>query len=144
MDGNGGGLIAAEADQSSGIQWYNGSYVTTGATGTAIGTGSANTDAIILAQGTETSYAARLARAYTDGTYTDWFLPSKDELDLMHSNIGQGSSTDNIGNFAIGFYWSSTVEGVNDDRAYAQYFSVGAQNAVPTHNALMVRAVRAF
>ena len=144
LDGNGGGLIAAEADQSSGIQWYNGSYVTTGATGTAIGTGSANTDAIILAQGTETSYAARLAREYTDGTYTDWFLPSKDELDLMHSNIGQGSSTDNIGNFAIGFYWSSTVEGVNDDRAYAQYFSVGAQNAVPTHNALMVRAVRAF
>ena len=50
LDGNGGGLIAAEADQSSGIQWYNGSYVTTGATGTAIGTGSANTDAIILAQ----------------------------------------------------------------------------------------------
>ena len=61
----------------------------------------------------------------------------------MHSNIGQGSSTDNIGNFAIGFYWSST-EGVNYDRAYAQYFSVGAQNEVPTHNALMVRAVRAF
>ena len=145
LDGNGGGLIAALADQSSGIQWYNGSYVTTGATGTAIGTGSANTDAIILAQGApETSYAAGLARAYTDGTYTDWFLPSKDELDLMHSNIGQGSSTDNIGNFAIGFYWSSTVEGVNYDRAYAQYFSVGAQDAIPTHNALTVRAVRAF
>ena len=46
-DGNGGGLIAAVADQSSGIQWYNGSFDTTGATGTAIGTGSANTDAII-------------------------------------------------------------------------------------------------
>ena len=79
------GLIAAVADQSSIIRWYNGSYVTTGATGTAIGTGSANTDAIILAQGaTETSYAAGLARAYTGGGYTDWFLPSKDELNLMY------------------------------------------------------------
>ena len=34
------GLIAAVADQSSGIRWYNGTYVTTGATGTAVGTGS--------------------------------------------------------------------------------------------------------
>ena len=146
LDGNGGGLIAAVEDQSSDIRWYNGSYVTTGATGTAIGTGSANTDAIILAQETETSYAARLAREYTDGTYTDWFLPSKDELDLMHSNIGQGDELGlgNVGNFAIGFYWSSTVEGVYEERAYAQYFSVGAQDPVPTHNALKVRAVRAF
>ena len=79
------GLIAAVADQSSGIRWYNGSYVTTGATGTAIGTGSANTDAIIDAQGaTETSYAAGLARAYAAGGYTDWFLPSKDELNKMY------------------------------------------------------------
>ena len=143
LDGNGGGLIAAVADQSSGIQWYNGSYVTTGATGTAIGTGSANTDAIILAQGApETSYAAGLARAYTDGTYTDWFLPSKDELDLMHSNIGQGSSTDNIGNFAIGFYWSSTEYDFNF--AWFQYFSNGAQYYNNKFNSSYVRAVRAF
>ena len=83
------GLIAAVADQSSGIRWYNGSYVTTGATGTAIGTGATNTDAIISVQGpTETSYAAGLARAYTGGGYTDWFLPSKDELNKMYLNRG--------------------------------------------------------
>ena len=81
------GLIAAVQDQSSGIRWYNGSYVTTGATGTAIGTGSANTDAIIVYKvATETSYAAGLARAYTGGGYTDWFLPSKDELNKMYLN----------------------------------------------------------
>jgi len=146
LDGNGGGLIAALADQSSGpsgIKWYNGSNVTTGATGTAIGTGSANTDAIILAQGaTETSYAAGLARAYTDGTYTDWFLPSKDELDLMHSNIGQGSSTDNIGNFAIGYYWSSTE--VDNSNAWRQYFGIGYQNYGGKDGPYSVRAVRAF
>jgi len=36
------GLIAATADQSTGIQWYNGSNVSTGATATAIATGQAN------------------------------------------------------------------------------------------------------
>jgi len=51
LDGSGGGLIAAVEDQGIGIQWYNGSYVTTGATGTAIGTGSANTTTIITEQG---------------------------------------------------------------------------------------------
>ena len=81
------GLIAAVQDQSSGIRWYNGINVTTGATGTAIGTGSANTDAIINVQGpTETSYAAGLARAYTGGGHIDWFLPSKDELNKMYLN----------------------------------------------------------
>ena len=33
------GLIAATSDQSTGISWHNGSYTTTGAIGTAIGTG---------------------------------------------------------------------------------------------------------
>jgi len=81
------GLIAATADQSTGIQWYNGSYITTGATATAIGTGSANTTTIISIQGaTATSYAAGLARAYNGGGYTDWYLPSKDELNKLYLN----------------------------------------------------------
>ena len=72
IDGETHGLIAAVADQSSGIPWVNSSYVTTGATGTAIGTGADNTTTIISVQGaTETSYAAGLARAYTGGGYTD-------------------------------------------------------------------------
>ena len=137
------GLIAAVADQSDVIQWYNGSYVTTGATGTAVGTGSANTDAIISVQGgTETSYAAGLARAYTDGTYTDWFLPSIDELNLMYSNIGQGSSLGNIGNFADEYYWSST-ENDNDD-AWGQNFDFGGQDFRNKNFTVNVRAVRAF
>ena len=69
------GLIAATADQSSGIQWYNGDYIATGATGTAIGTGLTNTNTIIAAQGSG-SYAAQLCADYSvtvDGiTYDDW------------------------------------------------------------------------
>jgi len=78
------GLITAVEDQSSSIAWNIGGNFPTGATGSAIGTGTANTTTIINAQNaqgaSQTSYAAGLARAYTGGGYTDWFLPSKDEL----------------------------------------------------------------
>ena len=140
------GLIAAVADQSSGIQWRNGNTnQTTGATGTAVGTGSANTDAIILVQGpVATSYAAGLARAYAAGGYTDWFLPSKDELNLMYSNIGQGSLLGNIGNFDDDYYWSSTEH----DYSNAWYMHFDAELAFMAFNVKYypanVRAVRAF
>ena len=146
------GLIAAVADQGSGIQWYNGSFQTTEATGTAVGTGSANTDAIISAQGLEiSSYAAGLAKAYaatiTDfeiftGGYTVWFLPSKDELNLMYSNIGQGSLLGNIGNFADDYYWSSTE--YDNNIAWLQNFSNGYQYDFNKDITFNVRAVRAF
>jgi hypothetical protein len=140
------GLIAAVADQSSGIRWYNGSYVTTGATSTAVGTGSANTTTIIAEQGaTSTSYAAGLARAYTDGTYTDWFLPSIDELNLMYDNIGQGNVLElgNVGNFSNVSYWSSTENGHHT--AWMQGFgNYGGQNSNYKYKAYYVRAVRAF
>ena len=138
------GLIAAVADQSSGIQWRNGNTnQTTEATGTAVGIGSANTDAIISVQGpVATSYAAGLARAYTGGGYTDWFLPSKDELYLMYSNIGQGSLLGNIGNFADEYYWSSTEDGY--EFAWERNFNDGGQGSVNKNITDSVRAVRAF
>ena len=140
------GLIAAVQDDSS-IRWYNGSYVTTGATGTAIGTGSANTDAIISAQGaTETSYAAGLARAYTGGGYTDWFLPSKDELNKMYLNkatINTTALANSGSSFYSNVYWSST-EYDNDD-AWRQYFGYdGLQVNYDKDTTITVRAVRAF
>ena len=140
------GLIAAVQDQSSGIRWYNGSYTTTGATATTIGTGSANTDAIIAAQGaTETSYAAGLARAYTGGGYTDWFLPSKDELNQMYTNkatINTTASANGGSNFSTNYYWSSTES--DSFNARDQNFASGDQDSNYKANTFIVRAVRAF
>ncbi len=79
------GLIAAPADQSTGIQWYNGTNKVTGATGKAIGMGQANTNALITAQGAG-SYAAKLCDDLVLGGYRDWFLPSKDELNELYKN----------------------------------------------------------
>ena len=79
------GLIVAISDQSGGIQWYNGSNITTNAFGLSIGSGSSNTSWIVAIQGAG-SYAALLCHQYTGGGYTDWYLPSLNELKQLYIN----------------------------------------------------------
>ncbi len=140
------GLVCAIEDQSSGIRWHNGSSITTGATGIIIGTGSANTDAIIAVQGpVETDYAAGLARAYAGGGYNDWFLPSKDELNQMYINKAAIDATalSNGGTaFSTQVYWSSTE--INASSTWLQFFNNGDQAAINKFFPSFVRAVRAF
>jgi hypothetical protein len=143
------GLITAVEDQSSSIAWNIGGNFPTGATGSAIGTGTANTTTIINAQNaqgaSQTSYAAGLARAYTGGGYTDWFLPSKDELNRMwlkRTDINTTALANDGSNFSTNYYWSSTE--VGDSVAYRQYFDTGSQSYVNKNNTYNVRAVRAF
>ena len=79
-------LEAAPSDQSTEILWDYGRDVATGATATVVGTGQANTQTIVKVLGAG-SYAAQLCNDLTQGGYSDWFLPSKDELDLMYENL---------------------------------------------------------
>ena len=129
------GLIAAATDQSTGIQWFNGSYVVTGATATAIGTGQANTTAIVEKQGAG-SYAAKLCHDLTVGGHNDWFLPSINELDKLYTNKVA------IGGFADSFYWSSSEYDASN--AWYQYFPFGGQHYSTKYGTYRVRAVRAF
>jgi formylglycine-generating enzyme required for sulfatase activity len=129
------GLIVTTSDQSSGIQWYNGTWSTTGATGTAIGSGLSNTNSIIANQGAG-SYAAKICRDYSGGGYTDWYLPSKDELNKVWINKNI------IGGFANFIYWSSTE---NDYfTAWFQNFYSGTQTNYWKNYPGYVRAIRAF
>ena len=134
------GLIAAIADQSDNIQWWNGNYTITGATGTAIGTGASNTAAIIVRQGSG-SYAAKLCDDYSvtvDGVlYDDWYLPSKDELQELYNQKAV------FGNFADDVYWSSS-EHYSGWQAWIQYFLNGFPNTNDKRTENRVRAVRAF
>ena len=132
------GLIAAPTDQSTAIKWYNGSFITTGATGTAIGTGLANTNAIIAAQGAG-SYAATLCRNLALGGYNDWYLPSTDELNELYTNKNL------ITGFAATYYWSSSE--VDNYGAYYQYFLDGTRTSTAGdkgNDSFYVRAVRSF
>ena len=146
LDGSGcHGLVAAPSDQSTGIQWYNGSYIDTYAYGNGIGSGEGNSQGIRRWQGTCSScYASQLCQDLNLGGKTDWYLPSKYELNLMYENIGQGNvlGLGNVGNFANNYYWSSTEYDFN--LAWSQYFFNGYQDVNAKYSADPVRAVRAF
>ena len=140
---DGTGIIAAPTDQGE-AEW--GCYGTSisGADGTEIGTGDQNT-ADILAGCSETNIAAYRCDTLTLGGYNDWFLPSKDELNKLYENIGQGNALGlgNVAGFANNYYWSST-EGDND-RAWFQNFNSNYQTYdFKFYDAYYVRAVRAF
>jgi hypothetical protein len=114
------GLIAATSDQSTGIIWAIAAYQSTSVTGTltTLGSGSTNTDKIIAQNGAGTTYAAGLAHAYKGGGFNDWYLPSKDELNKLYFNKVS------IGNFAAGYYWSSSESNAN--ASVGQDFSDGS------------------
>ncbi len=135
IDGTGQhGLIAASSDQSTGTQW--GCYGTSiGATGTAIGTGQANTTVIINGC-SDAGIAARLCRNYNGGGYSDWFLPSQDELNQMYIQRNV------IGGFSSAYYWSSSED--CPEGARAQYFASGTRVGSNRNNSYYVRAIRAF
>ncbi|MDA3938237.1 MAG: DUF1566 domain-containing protein [Spirochaetia bacterium] len=144
------GLIAANADQSTDIVWISGgsTQITSvpNGTETAIGTGQVNTTNIIsqaVAAGNSDllSYAAGLCDYYTNadtgtGVYSDWHLPSLDELNKLYINEVE------IGGFADDYYWSSSE--YDSSSAWFQYFYDGYQANYGKGNAYRVRAVRAF
>ena len=131
-------LEAAPTEQSTGIQWYNGNYIDIkGAVATGIGTGKANTATIIAAQGPG-SYAASLCDSLVIGDYDDWFLPSKDELNLMYTNLKKAG----LGGFGGSWFWSSYQN--NNFIAWGQDFSDGHQGNDDKYVKNSVRACRAF
>jgi len=144
------GLIAATSDQGRLIFWdrLTGSFpsyqgTNRGATGTTIGTGFSNTSNIIASQGIiATNYAAGVARAYTGGGYTDWYLPSKDELNKLYLNrvaIGGFISNSN------GLYWSSSeIQSYPYHSAWLQDFSNGGPLSIFKNFDVNVRAIRSF
>ena len=144
------GLIAATSDQSTGIRWYGGSDTNTRSRADGVGAGLKNTAIIIANQGAVdgNAFAATVCNEYfvtVDGvTYGDWYLPSKYELNLMYTKIGQGapSPNTNVGGFAGDLYWSSTE--FDGDRTWDQYFGNGSQGNSSKNYPGYVRAIRAF
>jgi hypothetical protein len=143
LDGNGGGLIAAPTDQSTGAEWGCFGTSISGADGTAIGTGAQNT-IDIEAGCTTVGTAADICANLTLGGYSDWFLPSKDELNAMYLNIGQGNTLGlgNVGGFFGNIYYRSSSE-TSAHGAWVQFFDGGYQisNSGKAYN-FRVRAVR--
>jgi hypothetical protein len=117
-----------------------------------LGMGRANTDAIVSAFGAG-SYAAKFADDLVCGGQDDWFLPSKNELDVAYNRVAQnrvGGNDTPVGGFNKGYYWTSSS--YNFETAWTQYFMDGQQfdrvqrldgNKTPP-TPFRVRPVRAF
>lgn len=136
----------------NGTETYNASNCT----GTAIGTGQRNTQLLLAAMGEaayayesgsdkESNYAAKLCDnlEYThDGVvYDDWFLPSKDELNLMYNIL----YVNGIGGFQEWEYWSSSEYPGDARLGWEQWFPTGEQwLQVSRADFDRVRPIRAF
>ncbi|MEI6853452.1 MAG: DUF1566 domain-containing protein [Bacteroidota bacterium] len=129
------GIIAATHDQSTGIQWYYGTSAPTAATASAIGSGGDNTNTIVASYGAG-SYAAKLCYDLVLNSYSDWVLPSKDELNKLYLNKAV------IGGFENHFYWSSTESDAT--MACLQSFLDGTQTLDGKMFSHYVRTIRYF
>jgi hypothetical protein len=134
------GMVCAPTDQDTAIPWSIGRVVASGAMGSDIGTGRANTEIIVAVQGTG-HYAARICYDLSLNGYSDWFLPSKSECFYMYFNL---KGMRQLGNFADTLYWSSTESASN--KAFSQYSNDGylPEGGYYKTSSYHARAVRAF
>ncbi len=148
------GLICAKEDQiTTGERWNAGISGSTQAKGDGPYAGQANTSIIIAAQvsiGDDGStYAARVCNELkiTEGgkTYGDWYLPSKEELNLMYQNkatINTTAVANGGSSFDSEYYWSSTEYNFNS--AWGHDFDRNDQSNATKSTLYKVRAIRAF
>lgn len=136
-------IVSTSYITGAGAPWsLSGSTVVIGTSGTAIGTGQANTDAIILAYGNTGNYAAKACRDYNAGGFTDWYLPSIDELIKVYQNRSLLSVGFN-NNGGSSYHWTSSESA----GAFAQslFWANGLINYFTTKtDGRFVRPVRSF
>ncbi|MCH2023522.1 MAG: DUF1566 domain-containing protein [Saprospiraceae bacterium] len=150
LDGDGTpdiGLECAPVNQSSGAPWGCWSTFISGAAATGIGSGATNTAAILLGCAAA-NIAADICTNLSLGGYSDWFLPSRDELDLMYQRrtiinataIANGGSS--LASGYYNYYWTSTQTGSKN--AWRRRFYNGDHFSANKNFSYFVRAVRAF
>jgi hypothetical protein len=131
------GLVCTESDLRSNATWGCASVQVPGADGTALGTGAKNTRDLVNNCATLDN-AAGICDSLEYHGYSDWFLPSREELKLMYVNLkAQG-----LGNFSDYAYWSSSE--MTSNNAWQIIFNNGLQQGASKSGVAYVRAVRPF
>jgi len=118
--------------------WCNTKTIINGTSKKTIGTGAENT--VLMDKGC-TSGAGQSAADYAGGGKSDWFLPSKLELNEMYGYKNLIVDTATYG-FASDVYWSSSQ--FLADSAWLQGFVDGGDYYGSKNNTLGVRPIRAF
>ena len=136
VEGEQNGIVVTTTDVSTSALWGCEPTEILGADGTALGTGKQNTISIMAGCPTA-GIAARLCGNLIEGGYSDWFLPSKDELNKVWLNRVA------IGGLSIFEYWTSS-EYSNFQAWFQSFASGGTMNFASKSNLFRVRAVRTF
>ncbi|MBK7030294.1 MAG: hypothetical protein IPH45_14340 [Bacteroidales bacterium] len=129
------GLIVQSTDTYQNAPWgCEGTSIP--GTSTAMGTGQANTTKIVNGC-SDAGIAARICNDLVHNGYSDWYLPSKDELYQLYLQRTV------IGGLGPCFYYSSSE--FDKDQAYFQQFDVYEQESCPKANTgVAIRAIRSF
>ena len=131
------GLIATTSDQSVGAPWGCQGTIISGADGTTLGTGNQNT--IDIMNGCPNAgISARICGDLVFNGYSDWYLPSVEEIDKLYLNRVA------IGGFTNTLYWTSTEYGNSDIYSDAIEFAGGTHLGKTKFNSFRVRAIRTF
>jgi len=146
-------MIAAEVDQSGSTIWgpindlnnpSDGSGVSIGPGGRSSTDGAANTLAIITKLSPTYYTAAQVCVSLALGGFTDWYLPAKDELNVLYTEQAA------IGGFSAANYWSSTEDPWDPfgpgwtHTAWVQFFNGGSQVRTNKTNGYRMRCVRQY
>ncbi len=130
------GLVAASDDLQTSAKW--GFFENpAGANGKTIGTGKLNTEKIRKLS-PKPDNAASLCSELQQNGFSDWFLPSVDELTLMYKNL----KLKGLGNFTEDEYWSSSETDFNN--SWLMNFKSGYVTESNVNKSIHVRAVRQF
>lgn len=133
----GASLFTTVSDQGQ-FSWINenGNYTTTNAI--SLNDGLSNTNLLVSLSDSGAPYrAAQACRALG----ADWYLPSRDELNLLYTHSNAIGGFNKSGSYPAGFYWSSS-ESPNNGASWAQRFFDGFQNYSGKIDVLSVRCVR--
>lgn len=135
---NGTGMVAALEDISTSAVWGCGGQQIDGADDKFIGFGKKNTDSI-TSQCLDIYSAAWRCENYQANGYSDWYLPSFEELRKMRATLYKAG----YGDFSPYQYWSST-EGSPANTAYYVLFDDGTYDTEIKSLNYHVRGIRNF
>lgn len=137
------GLVAAQKDQGA-YKWGCSELIVEGANGKGLFEGKQNTKNIVN-KCTDQKTSANIAQNLALNGFNDWYLPSKDELNLMYKNLYKKG----LGNFKNEWYHSSTQK---EKKTYfsgnfvwhQKFDDEGSQIAAGKVVPAQVRVIRAF
>jgi hypothetical protein len=107
-----------ETGASGGAGIYNEDHGTWDYPPVDLETGMNNTNMIINSEGAGTNYPAAIARAYTGGGYTNWYLPSASQMNAMKANLSLPG---------VNYVWTST------EWSYGEAFTWSLINGAPDY-----------